>query len=205
MLADKSPAYMAARSLVKDFREVIEACDRQALAVPPEHDAREADRLSHWGRWLAWERSNVLRQESSAVAARVLYAYKCAVMCLRLYPDIWIDLAQYLLASGSRSEAEAQLQTASQLFPTDFLVNVSLAEMIETSGQRGSDAKAVYERTIAHYEELIVPMLASHPNPADDTQLQSLCEKLTHVYIEFMQFSRRTEVSPLLFSSRLGH
>ncbi|KAJ2790896.1 mRNA 3'-end-processing protein rna14, partial [Coemansia guatemalensis] len=68
-------------------------------------------------------------------------------MDLRYYPEIWIELAEYLASLGRHNEALAKLQTASNILPTSLAVQFAYAEMAERMKQLDI-CKQTYEHVV---------------------------------------------------------
>jgi hypothetical protein len=50
-----------------------------------------------WKRFIAYEKTNPQRLDAAAFKARVIFAYKQALMCLRHYPEMWHEYAMSIL------------------------------------------------------------------------------------------------------------
>lgn len=50
-----------------------------------------------WKKYIAWEKSNPLRSEDTAlVTRRVMFAFEQCLLCVGHHPDIWFEAAQFL-------------------------------------------------------------------------------------------------------------
>lgn len=50
-----------------------------------------------WKKYIAWEKSNPLRSEDTAlVTRRVMFAFEQCLLCLGHHADIWYEAAQFL-------------------------------------------------------------------------------------------------------------
>lgn len=50
-----------------------------------------------WKKYIAWEKSNPLRSEDTAlVTRRVMFAFEQCLLCVGHHPDIWYEAAQFL-------------------------------------------------------------------------------------------------------------
>lgn len=106
-LAERSPAYMTARSALKEMqgmtsnlhrpplpRVPVWAQSAAALLQAPSANAalaaRERGYADAWKLYLQWEESNPLELEDlQTLHSRVLMAYRKATMHMRFYPEIW--------------------------------------------------------------------------------------------------------------------
>ncbi|KAJ2867122.1 mRNA 3'-end-processing protein rna14, partial [Coemansia erecta] len=121
-LSKISPAYTAARIALREMNKHFENINKSqpphGLPVPPGWTTRELEYLNAWREYLKWEISNPLHLEDDLVLQqRVVYAYNQACMYLRLYPEIWIEFADYLMSLGQQSEALTKLRQASEMLP----------------------------------------------------------------------------------------
>lgn len=104
-LAERSPAYMTARTALREMRTYTDTLARPLLprvpswsdsSLAPGHAAsaatveRERAQVDAWKKYIRWEESNPLMLEDvQALQARVLLAYKKATMHIRFFPEIW--------------------------------------------------------------------------------------------------------------------
>jgi cleavage stimulation factor subunit 3 len=105
-LAERSPAYMTARTALREMRSLTDTLFRPLLPKVPTWCASPADgprpayssELSHreqahvegWKNYLVWEESNPLQLEDlPTLHGRVLMAYRKATMHMRFYPELW--------------------------------------------------------------------------------------------------------------------
>ncbi|KAJ1666417.1 mRNA 3'-end-processing protein rna14 [Coemansia sp. RSA 1813] len=151
-LSKVSPAYTAARIALREMNKHYDNINKSqpphGLPIPPGWTPRETEHLNAWREYLKWEVSNPLHvEDESVLQQRVVYAYNQACMCLRLYPEIWIEFAEYLLSLGQPNEALTKLQQASQMLPNSLSVQFAYAEAAEK--QKQTDVcKEVYEKLV---------------------------------------------------------
>ncbi|KAJ3341063.1 mRNA 3'-end-processing protein rna14 [Gonapodya sp. JEL0774] len=154
-LGDKSPAYMNARTALKELRtlmEPIEKVQKTWLPRPPQWTDKEVQVLDAWRRYIAWERSDPLKLgEKAPVASRVIYAYKRCLLMMRFYPQMWIEAAAYMTEVGKAEEGYNLLKTGTDAMPTCMSLHLHLAELYETQN-KAPQAKQVYENLIANLE-----------------------------------------------------
>ncbi|KAJ2313643.1 mRNA 3'-end-processing protein rna14 [Coemansia sp. RSA 2705] len=150
-LGKMSPAYMTARTALREMNRFWDAIQgtrpRHGLPQPPGWTAREVEHLDAWKRYLKWELGNPLRLSGTEAHKRVIYAYSQACMDLWLYPEIWIEFAEYYASIGQQNEALAKLQAASGVLPQSLAVQFAYAETAEKMKQLDV-CKQVYEGVI---------------------------------------------------------
>ncbi|KAB5526391.1 hypothetical protein GE09DRAFT_1064979 [Coniochaeta sp. 2T2.1] len=102
-LAERSPAYMSAKSANTALENVTRGLNRTNLPrLPPapgfDGDVEFMDQVEIWKRWVAFEKSDPLEirtDEPELFQKRILYAYKQALMALRFWPEMWVDAAEW--------------------------------------------------------------------------------------------------------------
>jgi cleavage stimulation factor subunit 3 len=108
-----------------------------------------------WKRYIEWERSNPLKiEDKNQLTARVLHAYKRALIMLRMFPVLWHEASTYLTQVAKHDEALAILKSGTEALPTSALLHLSLADLYETRGQVPA-AKALYEGLVENLEKHI--------------------------------------------------
>ncbi|KAJ1904141.1 mRNA 3'-end-processing protein rna14 [Coemansia sp. IMI 209127] len=151
-LSKVSPAYTAARIALREMNKHFESINKSqpphGLPIPPGWTPREMEHLNAWREYLQWEISNPLHlEDDSVLQQRVVYAYNQACIYLRLYPEIWIEFADYLMSLGQQSEALAKLKQAGEMLPSSISVQFAYAEAAER--QKQTDVcKKVYEKLV---------------------------------------------------------
>lgn len=102
-LAEKSPAYMSAKSANTALENLTRGLQRTNLPrLPPapgfDGDVEYMEQVEIWKRWIAFEKSDPLEiktDEPELFRKRILYAYKQALMALRFWPEMWVDAAEW--------------------------------------------------------------------------------------------------------------
>jgi cleavage stimulation factor subunit 3 len=102
-LAERSPAYMSAKSANTALENITRGLHRTTLPrLPPapgfDGDQEYMDQVEIWKRWIAWEKSDPLdikEEEPELFRKRILYAYKQALMAVRFWPEMWVDAAEW--------------------------------------------------------------------------------------------------------------
>ncbi|KAI9336838.1 hypothetical protein DFJ73DRAFT_18216 [Zopfochytrium polystomum] len=156
LLSEKSSGYMTARTAYREMKNLMATIDGSAKtwnAVPPSFNESECTLLEAWKKFIAWEKSNPLRiEDASAVAARVVYAFKSALSMLRFFPEIWNDAASYLVELGREEDAIAMLTEATEIMPRSLLLHFSLAEIKESAKKDFSEITSLFDALIANLE-----------------------------------------------------
>ncbi|KAL7423926.1 mRNA 3'-end-processing protein rna14 [Cryptotrichosporon argae] len=131
-LADRSPAYMTARTALRELRNLSDAIPHPA--VPPHPDYSDDDRrvVHAWRAYLKWEEGNPLAiTEPEALVARVGYAMKKCLTEMRHFPEMWFHAANYYKEQGKDAESTAFLRAGVKACPKSFLLTFALAELDE--------------------------------------------------------------------------
>ncbi|TIA80085.1 hypothetical protein E3P98_02868 [Wallemia ichthyophaga] len=153
-LADKSPAYMTARSALREMRSLVDAPVNLfhmdgTLARRPSWTERERQVVGAWKRYLAWEEGNPLELEDEAARhSRVSYAFKKALVYMRFYPEIWYRAYIAHRSMGRDEEAFSLLKQGSEAVPESYLLSFARAEAEELA-QNYREAHAVLHRLLA--------------------------------------------------------
>ncbi len=184
ILADRSPAYMAARAAGRELAAIMAATSADEYPIDPrateeraagggeeERDAVAKEggaRCVRYMRWIRWEKTNPLAFPSTAglLQQRISYAYKRSLLVLRLYPEVWFDYSRFVMSSGAPltaaklEECEAVLGEALACLPCDLLVNLAYCDFLEgTPSEEAGDGPD--ERTLrakALYEGLLAAL-----------------------------------------------
>lgn len=89
-LAEKSPAYMTARTALRDLRNLTDKLPNPIL--PPHPNFSDEDRrvVAHWKAYLKWEEGNPLViNEDEVLSSRVGYALRKCLGQMRHFPELW--------------------------------------------------------------------------------------------------------------------
>lgn len=96
-----------------------------------------------WKRLIEWEKSDPLffkKDQPGEWRARVIYAYKQAVVPLFFWPEIWFSAAEFCIDEGLNAEADNFLARGTAANPESCLLAFKKAERIEaTSQDNGTD------------------------------------------------------------------
>ncbi|KAF9920499.1 mRNA 3'-end-processing protein rna14 [Linnemannia zychae] len=157
-LQERSAGYMTARMMWKELRKLTDGINKNLLPRPVKWTERELHQLEQWKRYIRWEQSNPLNfEDPAALAARVSWTYKQALMSMRFYPEIWFEAAHYFHEIGRTDEAVALLKSACEIMPTSFLLHFAYAEMEETR-KNFKESRAAYEALVKNLTEKIDDM-----------------------------------------------
>lgn len=164
-LAERSPAYMTARRVLRDLRVQSDSLPRPLLprvpawatsGVPGAAGAdaalwsRERSQIEAWKEYLKWEESNpLLIEDPPTLQARVVTAYRKATMFLRFYPEVWFLASRYLIGQNRQDEAATWLKNGMDACTGSFLLNFAYVELCEAR-KSTADCAAVFDSLISH-------------------------------------------------------
>lgn len=204
-LADKSPAYMTARSALREMRTLTDVLPRPVL--PPNPDFSEMDRrvVSYWRKYLEWEEGNPLASEDeSVVAQRMGYALRKCMAEMRHFPELWHYAANYYLVKGDVDEGAKFLKAGVAACPKSFLLSFALAEL-EEERRNFAECHQVFEALIGTLNTEIDELKSRIP-PAGDKEMDGQVEEtddehqvretvsaLGLVWVMYLRFARRAE------------
>ncbi|KAJ3037678.1 mRNA 3'-end-processing protein rna14 [Rhizophlyctis rosea] len=155
-LSEKSAGYMTARTAYKELKNLLDPIDKVQktwVAKPPTWNEKDLQMLRAWKAYIAWEKSNPLGlEDNAAVNARVIYAYKSALLMLRFYPEIWHDAAKYMQDAGKVEEAAALLTNGVKTMPTSLLLNFTLIQLEESRRRDFAILQKHFDNLIEAYE-----------------------------------------------------
>jgi cleavage stimulation factor subunit 3 len=145
----------------------------QRSACPPseKHQARDFDHIRQWRECISYEQKNPQHLERPALKARVVFAFKQALLTLRHYPDLWLEYAGWCTENSYPEDAEKIMDEAVEAMPSSLLMQLMRAQQLESLGD--------FEQALAVYKNLI------------DAQehLDSGADPLA--YVQYMRFARR--------------
>lgn len=97
MSLERSRDYMNARRVAKELEFVTKGLNRNLPAIPPTLTKEEVRQVELWKKYIAFEKSNPLRSEDTAlVTRRVMFATEQCLLVLNHHPAVWHQAAQYL-------------------------------------------------------------------------------------------------------------
>ncbi|KAI9103161.1 hypothetical protein DFS34DRAFT_354924 [Phlyctochytrium arcticum] len=158
-MSEKSAGYMTARTVLRELKnmlEPIEKAQKTWMAKPPSWNAKELPILAAWKRLIAWECGNPLHlDDKSAWIARVMFAYRSALLMLRHYPEIHYDAANFLKENGRVDEAVSMLRTGVEIIPTSLLLNFALAELEESRKKDFKELQSIFDNLVSALDKKI--------------------------------------------------
>ncbi|KAF9587677.1 hypothetical protein IFM89_004509 [Coptis chinensis] len=199
LLSEYQPKYNSAKVVYRERKKYVDEIEWNMLAVPPTGSYKagwltlfdqylvaynrmvpwieyaypcthlEEQQYMAWKRFLAFEKGNPQRIDSSSSNRRIAFTYEQCLMYLYHYPDIWYDYATWQAKSGSIDSAIKVFQRALKALPDSEVLWYAYAESEESRGEIQS-AKKIYESLLG--------------NNVSVTALS---------HIQFIRFLRRTE------------
>lgn len=152
-LADRSPAYMTARTALRELRQLTDTLPRPPL--PPRPAFSDADRaaVAGWKQYLKWEEGNPLViDDPTKLDDRIAYSLRKCVGEMRHFPELWHYAASYYLKREQKDQAVEVLRAGVQACPKSFLLTFALADLEE-------DLKHIAEASTA-YDNLLAALAA---------------------------------------------
>jgi hypothetical protein len=108
----------------------------------------DALQLQYWVRYIRFEQHqspHILKQDSGTFRARVILAWRQALLYLGHYPNMWADYVKFLADTHSTAEevrqAQADFEVAMPYSPLPRLIRADGEE----EAQRMGEAKTIYE------------------------------------------------------------
>lgn len=92
MIDERSRDFPNIRRVTKELETLTRSIDRSLPCIPPTTPlaAEEMKQLAAWRKLIAWEKSNPLKTEDTALLTRrVVLAYEQALLCLGYHTDLW--------------------------------------------------------------------------------------------------------------------
>lgn len=149
-LADRSAAYMTARTAFREMRNFTDNLHRPIIPrvpcwavapslsplVTPLTIVRDRHHVEAWKKYLRWEENNPLQlEDTQTLQSRVLMAYRKAVMHLRFYPELWYMAACYLESCQRYDEAQTWLKNGMEACTGSSLLCFAYVELAERQSQ----------------------------------------------------------------------
>ena len=89
-LAERSPAYMTARTSLRELRNLTDKLPKPPLPPIPSFTDKERASVGAWKTYLKWEESNPLSIEDPAILnGRIKYALRQCLGNMRHFPELW--------------------------------------------------------------------------------------------------------------------
>ncbi|ORX39874.1 hypothetical protein BD324DRAFT_667355 [Kockovaella imperatae] len=147
-LAERSPAYMTARTALRELRALTEGLPHPALPPHPTFSDQDRSTVNAWKSYLRWEESNPLVIEDQAVLNhRIKYAFRQCLGDMRHFPELWHYAANWHITAGKKDEAAEVLQAGVEACPCSYLLTFTLADLEEDRGNFAT-CHEVYEALI---------------------------------------------------------
>lgn len=185
MSIERSRDYMNARRVTKELEVQIRGINRSAPSIPPCGTSDELKQVELWQRYVAWERSNPLRTEDTALLTRrVVFAMEQCLLCLGHHADVWYQAAQFLEYS-CKVLAEKGDVNASKLFSEEA------ANMFERAINSLLSKNILLYFAYADYEEGRLKYEKVHQIYQKYLDMTDIDPTLA--YVQYMKFARRAE------------
>uniref|UniRef100_A0A1B6CGC0 Cleavage stimulation factor subunit 3 n=1 Tax=Clastoptera arizonana TaxID=38151 RepID=A0A1B6CGC0_9HEMI len=182
---ERSRDYMNARRVGKEFEAITRGLNKNIPSVPPTGHPEEIKQVELWKKYIAWEKSNPLRSEDTAlVTRRVMFAFEQCLLCVGHHPDIWYEAAQFLEQS-SKLLIEKGDVTSAKLFSDEA------ATMFERATSTILKHSMLLYFAYADFEEGRLKYDKVHQIYSRYLEIQDIDPTLT--YIQYMKFARRAE------------
>lgn len=139
LIAEKSSAYMAARSATRELMEIVVKIDLDGYPLNPETELTErerADRVKSWMTWISWEKRNPMGSGNKPmIHSRIVYAFRRALMTLRRDDSFWMTFISYLRFEAFRlDDCEIVLKQAHRQCPMSLSILSALTDLMEFKG-----------------------------------------------------------------------
>ncbi|KAJ1915458.1 mRNA 3'-end-processing protein rna14 [Mycoemilia scoparia] len=136
-LGDVSAIYMTARSAMREMGRFFVAMQQHHppydLPVPPRWKESEIKYLEAWKNYISWEKANPLKLAPEIHQKRVLFTFKKALNYLRFYPEIWLEMTNFV-DQYDHKEAISIISNARQTLPKSLAIGFMCAELNEADG-----------------------------------------------------------------------
>ncbi|KAK8869830.1 hypothetical protein IAR55_000398 [Kwoniella newhampshirensis] len=131
-LAEHSPAYMTARTALRELRALTDSLPSPILPPKPMFSDSDRATVAAWKAYLKWEESNPLViAEEEVLGSRIGYAMRKCLAEMRHFPELWHYASHYYIKSVKKDEAAAVLKAGVQACPKSYLLTFALAEIEE--------------------------------------------------------------------------
>ncbi|XP_026478167.1 protein suppressor of forked isoform X2 [Ctenocephalides felis] len=182
---ERSRDYMNARRVAKELECVIRGLNKNLPAVPPTLNNEEVKQVELWKKFIAWEQSNPLRSEDTAlVTRRVMFAIEQCLLCLAHHPAVWHQAAQYLEHSSKVLTEKGDINAA-RAFSDEA------ASILERAITGALSRSALLYFAYADYEEGRLKHDKVHQIYGKYLEIPDIDPTLA--YVQYMKFARRAE------------
>ncbi|XP_046802909.1 protein suppressor of forked isoform X2 [Lucilia cuprina] len=204
MSLERSKDYMNARRVAKELENITKGLNRNLPAIPPTLAKEEVKQVELWKKFIAFEKSNPLRTEDTAlITRRVMFATEQCLLVLTHHPAVWHQAAQFLDQS-SKALADKGVRIVFfyyKISPFQYLHN----EDTQAAKIFGDECANILERSIngvlnknsllyfayADFEEGRMKYDKVHAMYNKFLSIPDIDPTLA--YVQYMKFARRAE------------
>ncbi|WVR05236.1 hypothetical protein IAU60_002248 [Kwoniella sp. DSM 27419] len=131
-LAERSPAYMTARTALRELRALTDGLPQPILPPRPTFSDSDRGMVAGWRAYLKWEEGNPLViEDEETLQARIAYALRKCLAEMRHFPELWHYAATYYTKKDNKEAAVEVLQAGVKACPKSFLLTFALSELLE--------------------------------------------------------------------------
>ncbi|WVO21992.1 mRNA 3'-end-processing protein RNA14 [Cryptococcus decagattii] len=131
-LAEKSPAYMTARTALRELRALSDPIPKPILPPYPTFTEQDRQIVGAWKAYLRWEEGNPLVIENhTMLQSRIGYALRKCLGEMRHFAELWHYVASYYSKLGKQDQAAEILEAGVNACPKSFLLTFANAELQE--------------------------------------------------------------------------
>ncbi|XP_005184856.1 protein suppressor of forked [Musca domestica] len=185
MSLERSKDYMNARRVAKELENITKGLNRNLPAVPPNLSKEETKQVELWKKFIAFEKSNPLRTEDTAlITRRVMFATEQCLLVLTHHPAVWHQAAQFLDQSSKALTDKGDTQAA-KIFADEC------ANILERSINGVLNKNALLYFAYADFEEGRMKYDKVHAMYNSYLAIPDIDPTLA--YVQYMKFARRAE------------
>uniref|UniRef100_A0A1I8PF42 Suppressor of forked domain-containing protein n=1 Tax=Stomoxys calcitrans TaxID=35570 RepID=A0A1I8PF42_STOCA len=185
MALERSKDYMNARRVAKELENITKGLNRNLPAVPPNLSKEEIRQVELWKKFIAFEKSNPLRTEDTAlITRRVMFATEQCLLVLTHHPAVWHQAAQFLDQSSKALTEKGDTQAA-KIFADEC------ANILERSINGVLNKNALLYFAYADFEEGRMKYDKVHAMYNKFLAIPDIDPTLA--YVQYMKFARRAE------------
>lgn len=185
MSVERSKDYMNARRVAKELEVITKGLNKNLPAVPPTLSKEETKQVDIWKKFIAYEKSNPLRSEDTAlITRRVMFATEECLLVLTHHPAVWHQAAQFLDQSSKILAEKGDVQ-ASKVFGDEC------ANILERSISGVLNKNALLYFAYADFEEGRMKYDKVHQMYNKFLSINDIDPTLA--YVQYMKFCRRAE------------
>ncbi|XP_055704982.1 protein suppressor of forked [Phlebotomus papatasi] len=185
MSLERSRDYMNARRVAKELEIVTRGLNRNLPALPPSLSKDEMKQVELWKKYIAFEKSNPLRSEDTAlVTRRVMFATEQCLLVLTHHPAVWHQAAQFLDQSSKLLTEKGDVNAARTF--SDEAANV-----LERATNGVLSRNMLLYFAYADFEEGRMKYEKVHQMYNKFLSIPDIDPTLA--YVQYMKFARRAE------------